>query len=279
MGNRAPRDGAQGGGASADEREEAQQKEIVAAIGQWRLARDIRAYVAEVHALVEAAGLQIPQGGDVEEELNWALAHADRLDPLTDWRTDIKRAKAELTGLQGRATTEDFPARVILRTPPGDVANGAILWCLIRSSSWVSWCGRVRPGEIVVGLRDRAARPAGVRARGRVGTTLRGKWRLDALLGVGGMAAVYAGTHRNGSRAAIKILYTGLTVRAPVRVRGAGGWVQVAGAWSSSSRKPTRVTHSVGRRVCPTLPICIDGYHTPCCHVEKGREGRGATGG
>jgi serine/threonine-protein kinase len=39
----------------------------------------------------------------------------------------------------------------------------------------------------------------------RVGTVLDGKWTLDRLLGVGGMAAVYAGTHRNGARAAIKL--------------------------------------------------------------------------
>jgi hypothetical protein len=41
----------------------------------------------------------------------------------------------------------------------------------------------------------------------RVGATLRGKWRLDALLGVGGMSAVYAATHRNGTRAAVKVLH------------------------------------------------------------------------
>jgi serine/threonine-protein kinase len=35
---------------------------------------------------------------------------------------------------------------------------------------------------------------------------LKGRWRLDALIGVGGMAAVYAATHRNGSRVAIKVL-------------------------------------------------------------------------
>jgi len=40
----------------------------------------------------------------------------------------------------------------------------------------------------------------------RVGTTLAGKWRLDALLGVGGTAAVYAATHRNGLRGAVKVL-------------------------------------------------------------------------
>ncbi|HEY8040704.1 MAG TPA: serine/threonine-protein kinase [Polyangiaceae bacterium] len=40
-----------------------------------------------------------------------------------------------------------------------------------------------------------------------VGRTLRDKWRLDALLDVGGMAAVYAATHRNGMRGAVKILH------------------------------------------------------------------------
>jgi serine/threonine-protein kinase len=43
-----------------------------------------------------------------------------------------------------------------------------------------------------------------------VGTVLNEKWRLDALLGIGGMAAVYAASHRNGKRAALKILHTEL---------------------------------------------------------------------
>ncbi len=61
--------------------------------------------------------------------------------------------------------------------------------------------------------------PLLLRARGRIGSTLRGKWRLDSLLGVGGMAAVYAGTHRNGSRAAVKVLHAELTINAEVRSR------------------------------------------------------------
>jgi serine/threonine-protein kinase len=44
------------------------------------------------------------------------------------------------------------------------------------------------------------------RAAARVGAVLRGKWRLDALLGVGGSACVYAATHRNGKRGAVKLL-------------------------------------------------------------------------
>ncbi len=43
-------------------------------------------------------------------------------------------------------------------------------------------------------------------AKALVGRTVRGKWRLDALLGVGGSAAVYSATHRNGKRGALKIL-------------------------------------------------------------------------
>jgi serine/threonine-protein kinase len=43
-------------------------------------------------------------------------------------------------------------------------------------------------------------------AHARVGATL-GKYRLDAVLGVGGTASVYAGTARNGDRVAIKVLH------------------------------------------------------------------------
>jgi serine/threonine-protein kinase len=57
------------------------------------------------------------------------------------------------------------------------------------------------------------------RARARLGTVLRDKWRLDGLLGVGGMASVFAATHRNGTRAAVKILHPELTVNALSRQR------------------------------------------------------------
>ncbi len=42
---------------------------------------------------------------------------------------------------------------------------------------------------------------------GRLGTTVRDKWTLERLLGVGGMAAVYVGLHRIGRRDALKILH------------------------------------------------------------------------
>lgn len=61
--------------------------------------------------------------------------------------------------------------------------------------------------------------PTVMRSQTRVGTTLRGKWHLDVLLGVGGMAAVYAATHRNGTRAAIKVLHPELCTHADIRAR------------------------------------------------------------
>jgi predicted Ser/Thr protein kinase len=45
------------------------------------------------------------------------------------------------------------------------------------------------------------------RARARLGTTINNKYRLEAMLGIGGMATVFAATHRNGSRVALKILH------------------------------------------------------------------------
>jgi len=53
----------------------------------------------------------------------------------------------------------------------------------------------------------------------RAGQTLRGKWRLEALLGVGGMGEVYAAKHRNGSRVAIKILHPELASNAGLKAR------------------------------------------------------------
>jgi len=57
------------------------------------------------------------------------------------------------------------------------------------------------------------------RAATRVGTTLRGKYRLDRVLGVGGMAAVYSATHRNGNEFAVKMLHPELSQRKDVRDR------------------------------------------------------------
>jgi eukaryotic-like serine/threonine-protein kinase len=52
-----------------------------------------------------------------------------------------------------------------------------------------------------------------------VGTVLGGKWTLDGLIGMGGMASVYSATHRNGRRAAIKLLSNEFSRVAQVRDR------------------------------------------------------------
>jgi serine/threonine-protein kinase len=57
------------------------------------------------------------------------------------------------------------------------------------------------------------------RAYARIGCVLREKWRIDHVLGIGGMAAVYAGTHRNGKRGAIKMLHLELSLDAAARSR------------------------------------------------------------
>ena len=56
-------------------------------------------------------------------------------------------------------------------------------------------------------------------ARARVGTIINKKWHLDQLLGVGGMAAVYAATHRNKKRVAIKMLHAELSQDEAIRKR------------------------------------------------------------
>ena len=57
------------------------------------------------------------------------------------------------------------------------------------------------------------------RAQALVGTVLRDKWRLDRLIGVGGMASVFSATHRNGRRGAVKLLHTELALDKTLRSR------------------------------------------------------------
>ena len=53
----------------------------------------------------------------------------------------------------------------------------------------------------------------------RVGTVLNDTWRLESLLGVGGSAAVYVATDRNGRRAAIKLLHAEYAFHDELRAR------------------------------------------------------------
>jgi serine/threonine-protein kinase len=60
---------------------------------------------------------------------------------------------------------------------------------------------------------------ASQRAEARIGSVIKDKWQLDRLLGVGGMACVYAATHRNKKRAAIKMLHRELSSDQAIRER------------------------------------------------------------
>ena len=55
--------------------------------------------------------------------------------------------------------------------------------------------------------------------QGRVGTVVNGKWQIDARIGSGGMATVYSATHRNGHRAALKMLHVQLSRDPSTRAR------------------------------------------------------------
>src|SRR6185312_16422575 len=57
-------------------------------------------------------------------------------------------------------------------------------------------------------------------ARARVGQVLGGKYRVDRLIGVGGMASVFAGVHlRNANRVALKVLHRDVALQADLRAR------------------------------------------------------------
>jgi serine/threonine protein kinase len=52
-----------------------------------------------------------------------------------------------------------------------------------------------------------------------LGSSVEGKWRLDKVVGRGGMATVFAATHRTGSRVAIKMLHAEVAASSDLRAR------------------------------------------------------------
>ncbi|MBS2019671.1 MAG: serine/threonine protein kinase [Deltaproteobacteria bacterium] len=55
--------------------------------------------------------------------------------------------------------------------------------------------------------------------KARIGKTLKGRYTLDALIGIGGMASVYRGRHRNGNKVAVKVLHPDLAMLEDIRKR------------------------------------------------------------
>ncbi|HKO49489.1 MAG TPA: hypothetical protein VJV79_17290 [Polyangiaceae bacterium] len=100
------------------------------------------------------------------------------------------------------------------------------------------------------------------RANARLGSVLKGKWRLDALIGIGGMASVYAATHRNQARAAIKLLHPEVALDAEVTARflregyvanklAHPGAVTVLDDDVSEDHAPSRATPALPNRATP----------------------------
>jgi serine/threonine-protein kinase len=53
----------------------------------------------------------------------------------------------------------------------------------------------------------------------RIGAVLKGKYTIDRILGIGGMAVVYVATHRNQKQFAVKLLHPELSVMGDLRAR------------------------------------------------------------
>ncbi len=75
-------------------------------LDEWRLARDIREYVAEAQAIVADGHCSITPGTSLDDTLRWALSYADRIDPLAALRADIAKVAAEGTKPVGGADDE-----------------------------------------------------------------------------------------------------------------------------------------------------------------------------
>jgi hypothetical protein len=51
-------------------------------VGRWREARDLRAYANEALEDLGDEDVATADGGSLREELEWALAYADSIDPV-----------------------------------------------------------------------------------------------------------------------------------------------------------------------------------------------------
>ncbi len=73
---------------------------------EWRLARDVRDYVAEARAVVTAANFEIVNEGTFDRQMKAALAYADRINPLSGLRSEI----AELVAKRDAKSSCDNPS-------------------------------------------------------------------------------------------------------------------------------------------------------------------------
>lgn len=65
-------------------------KELNDRLVRWRLARDAREYVAELVSTAAAEGVEIEADSPLGSSLAWISAYADRIDPVTLLRTELR---------------------------------------------------------------------------------------------------------------------------------------------------------------------------------------------
>ena len=76
--------------------EDERAKKLLNELENWRLVRDIRAYVKETAGTVTASPVAVEMTLMMKWELAWALRYADARDPLAELREDLRRlAQAE----------------------------------------------------------------------------------------------------------------------------------------------------------------------------------------
>jgi hypothetical protein len=63
--------------------------------GRWRLAPEVREFVAEVRCTVTEGECTVTPGGELDEWLRWADSYAERIDPVATVRAQVARIVAK----------------------------------------------------------------------------------------------------------------------------------------------------------------------------------------
>jgi len=104
----------------------------------------------------------------------------------------------------------------------------------------------------------------------RIGSTIRGKWKIERLLGAGGMAAVYVAVHSIGHRVAIKILHPEIAASSELQER----FKQEAHAVNLFSH-PGAVSisdHDVAEDGCPFLVMELLEGESVAARLEREKQ-------
>ncbi len=70
--------------AEQQQHDEERLQRLLAEVNKWRQARDLRSYASEALEDLGTEDVTTSEGTSLRDELQWALAYADRIDPLRD---------------------------------------------------------------------------------------------------------------------------------------------------------------------------------------------------